>query len=504
MPRKKIRLTDPSDAVGLVAYIEDHASRSSSKALLELVRQLPSTLRRPNLRLESEVANFNITTHAQKVAGAIHLRGQIAGFPCNNCQNGNGPFEDCVVLQNYDTLTKMCCSNCQWTLRTTDRNDGCDFARGKSLKFAIIAICTNILSIDRPPRQRNISPLRTLPPKVDPESTTLSENYNRLLKDGISPEDKGTRILGKLFLPLIAAQSEFLQAMVKPHISDLAALHCRDMSCMLVFFIYLLCAKIIAAFKKTVFDIERGFEEFKCAELKAWKESGSEILPPPEFLVKPSGLLSSPVSHRLNQPSFTTGYPENGETADRTNGCIAMVMGTVFDKDTFTYDQVHRRDELSNGSSRYPPFVRTAHQKWTGQISESLEAKVEVVYGRKAMYPILADPEVKITPLPLWGEYTGVILYLLREENFDNAQEGYNIRRLILSAHHPQRLFYEPANGSFATQQEKTLAAAAAMTGVGHIPGYYRNRLWAAITPSMKRRYAETILLKQRAQSVFD
>jgi hypothetical protein len=76
---------------------------------------------------------------------------------------------------------------------------------------------------------------------------------------------------------------------------------------------------MMAALEKAISDIDSSFESFKNAELESWKESGWEI-PPTEFLVKPSGSLSLPISYRLHQSSFTTGCPENGETADRTNG----------------------------------------------------------------------------------------------------------------------------------------------------------------------------------------
>jgi len=73
-------------------------------------------------------------------------------------------------------------------------------------------------------------------------------------------------------------------------------------------------------------------------ETESWKASGLQIPPPPEFLVKPSGSFQSPISHRANQPSFTTNIPENGETADQTNGCISMIMGTVYSSTTLVYD----------------------------------------------------------------------------------------------------------------------------------------------------------------------
>jgi hypothetical protein len=172
----------------------------------------------------------------------------------------------------------------------------------------------------------------------------------------------------------------------------------------------------LLAIKKPITDIDRAFNQFKLAEAQSWRDSGLQTPPPLEFLVKPSGSFHSLISHRANQPSFTTNVPANGETADRTNGCISMIMGTAYDNTTLMYDQVHRRDPESHGSTSYPQHVRQAHKEWTRQISESSEAKVEVVYGGKATRAIMTDPEVKMTPLPLWGEYSGMILFLIHEE----------------------------------------------------------------------------------------
>jgi hypothetical protein len=121
---------------------------------------------------------------------------------------------------------------------------------------------------------------------------------------------------------------------------------------------------MVTVLDKPIDDIDTAFENFRHEELESWKTSGLEAFLPLEFLVKPSGSLTSPISHRLNQPSFSTEFPENGETAYPTNGCIAMIMGTAFEQNTFVYDQVHRRDEISHGSMKYLPIVRAAHKEW--------------------------------------------------------------------------------------------------------------------------------------------
>jgi hypothetical protein len=90
----------------------------------------------------------------------------------------------------------------------------------------------------------------------------------------------------------------------------------------------------------------------------------------------------------------------------------------------------------------------------------------------------------------------------VHEESFDNAQEGPKFRRVILPAHHPQRLFYDPAKGPFATLQEKIIATAAAMAEVNHVPGYYENCLWRTRVPPMVQRRTDAILAKRSAQAL--
>jgi hypothetical protein len=225
--------------------------------------------------------------------------------------------------------------------------------------------------------------------------------------------------------------------------------------------------------------------------------------PPLELLVKPSGNLSSPISHRLNQPSYTTLFPENGETADSTNPCISMVMGTAYtDHTTLMYDQVCRRDDNSYGSTKYPPFVREVHRKFARDIMESSEAKVEIVYGKKAREAIMMDSSLEKTPLPLWGPYHGTILILIHESSFKNSQ-WYRFRKVIVCAHHPERLFHDKIEGLYLTSQENSIAAAATMACVPHIPNYYRERLWQTIQPPSKQRILETLLKKYGDQLLF-
>ena len=175
-----------------------------------------------------------------------------------------------------------------------------------------------------------------------------------------------------------------------------------------------------------------------------------------------------------------------------------MVMGTAYQSDTLLYDQIHRRDEKSEGYENYPLEVRKIHEEWTRQIWESSEAKVEVVYGRKASKAIITDPNIKSTPVALWGEFSGVIIHLIHEESFRNAQAGYKFRKVIIHVNHPQHLFYARENDPVLIHQDKSLAVAAAIAGVDHVPNYYTDRLFQRMWPSMQERNMQAVLMKYR------
>src|ERR1700722_3062248 len=85
-----------------------------------------------------------------------------------------------------------------------------------------------------------------------------------------------------------------------------------------------------------------------------------------ELVTQPDASGAKLRSVQCQRCSFTTNFPENGETADPTNGCISMVMNTAFDKgNTLIYDQLHRRSQDSEGLKDYPHKVLQIHEELT-------------------------------------------------------------------------------------------------------------------------------------------
>jgi hypothetical protein len=239
---------------------------------------------------------------------------------------------------------------------------------------------------------------------------------------------------------------------------------------------------------RPVNDLNTGFMRFRDQEKLTWEDNGQDMSP--KELVRPSGSLESPLALRLNQPSFTTQHVNDGETADPSNGCIAIVMGSGYRHDTLLFDHIHRRSEDSEAieGDEYPPNVLQCHEQFTDAIAQSMLAKVEVIFGKKVQKRILQQQEIDI--LPLWGEFEGVLLLLAHETSYGNQDIRYKLRRVMLIACHPQHMYYHSAGDSISIRQEKTLAVAVLMTGDRNIPwiqGYYSKKLWLRLVPNTVR-----------------
>lgn len=265
---RPIELKDPDDPRQIMAYIERNARRSTSAILNKLLKSMPTPLRDVNLR-PSE-------------------RAFIADSPCNNCQAQAGPFKDCVILVGYDDFTKKCCTNCQWQLYTAKTR-----VKGK--------LCTHALDRAHNSRvvksRQQICPLNAFIHGADTalEYQEATASDSRISAEGTLEGD--VCILGDLVLPPLTTASSEIQEIVKDLLPHLEMLQNRDMT----------------TIQKPISDIDRAFEEFKKLETESWKASGLQIPPPPEFLVKPSGSFQSPISHRANQPSFTTNISQKME-----------------------------------------------------------------------------------------------------------------------------------------------------------------------------------------------
>lgn len=227
------------------------------------------------------------------------------------------------------------------------------------------------------------------------------------------------------------------------------------------------------------FQLHRAFEDFKSLECQTWAQLGRCV--DESLLVKPSGLTTSTLAHYLHEPSYTTSRIANGETADITNGCLAMIMGNAFRKDeTLVFDHMHRRSDQSRGLEEYPTQIIDRHEAFTRQILESSQAKVIIMYGKKVQERIMGDPNYQLTILPLWDMLDGYYISIDHESNYKNADKEFIVRRILLFAAHPQRLFYEPLQSEISRRQDVItfMATCMAATDLPCRDQYYANKLW--------------------------
>jgi len=231
-------------------------------------------------------------------------------------------------------------------------------------------------------------------------------------------------------------------------------------------------------------DLVAEFESFKAREAQAWKDSGRE----PEkdsCLVPPSGSLDSILAHHLHQASFTTKSFHTTDAADSSNGCVAMVMGNAFEKGkTLLFDHLHRRSRKSEGLIKYPAAVLKVHEEFTLRITGSSAAKAEIVYGRPVQNRVLKTIICDI--LPLWDRFEGILLVMVHEQNFHNAEQHFKFRKVLLCVAHPQRMFYEQTKSLISIRQDLTMEVASLITGVNVDLEYYQLKRWPQKMPTLK------------------
>jgi len=138
MPLRKVKpIKNPDDFAEVQRYIEERARNGRHCDLRNILPLLNDKLK-PIIQLPKlRSSQFEIVSYAQKVAAACQLRGKIAETECNNCQEGRGPFQQCIYLNGYDEVTKMCCANCQFDLNTRDTvgKIRCSFSKGQLIIF---------------------------------------------------------------------------------------------------------------------------------------------------------------------------------------------------------------------------------------------------------------------------------------------------------------------------------------------------------------------------------
>ncbi|KAL2824987.1 hypothetical protein BJY01DRAFT_256360 [Aspergillus pseudoustus] len=122
-----------------------------------------------------------------------------------------------------------------------------------------------------------------------------------------------------------------------------------------------------------------------------------------------------------------------------------------------------------------PDHIRQIHEDFAFEIRRNMKAVVEICWGAHVRKRMLE--EVSLVPLPLWGEYKDITLFL---EFLDN-QDTTKITRFVMFVYHPGFFFYRLGNtessrnwrNRFGREQDRLLAVAAKLGGIAIREGFY-------------------------------
>ena len=129
--------------------------------------------------------------------------------------------------------------------------------------------------------------------------------------------------------------------------------------------------------------------------------------------------------------------------------------------------------------------LSSAHEECTRQLTASCAVKVEIIHGRIARRRNLQTMMCYI--LPLWDRFSGILLILVNESNFNNAEKAFIYRRVMLFAKHPQYVFYKQRGSSVAVRQDLTFEAVFYITNlrVSVDIEYYQSKRWYSKVPTL-------------------
>ncbi|GKZ23491.1 hypothetical protein AbraIFM66951_008525 [Aspergillus brasiliensis] len=233
---------------------------------------------------------------------------------------------------------------------------------------------------------------------------------------------------------------------------------------------------------------------FQLAETQLWKDPLPNRCA--EHIVRPSGSWHARIAHHLHNPSYTTLHARNGEVADATNGCTALIMNHHYDPGLhFMFDHFHRREDFCP-FVKYPAHIRAFHEKHTEWIRSTLQAKIEIIYGSAVRK--WAMKGLNLTSLSLWGEYEGVWLHF----EWVPVMTGKRIARIIIFALHPQKfLSYQLRSQREAKEQDRRISVAHKLACLPFTVDYHAARLWTSKADFIQNAYFNEWCLTEKRTS---
>lgn len=212
-------------------------------------------------------------------------------------------------------------------------------------------------------------------------------------------------------------------------------------------------------------------------EVRAWKTLG--VTRDPGFLLPPSGSLDAAVACHLHCTPFSVADPYSRATCDQTNICMKQLMDIGFTEDRcLLYDHLFRREAL-DGFQLYPAEILRIHEGFTTHLRREMWAIVDVCWGSYVQKRV--KETCTLIPLPLWGSYESIELWLECEDDERTQSDTGRFVRFVVFLLHPQAMLYAP-RGTKGRLQDLYLSIISKLAGMSldetfyefnHKPGTY-------------------------------
>ncbi|OKL60187.1 hypothetical protein UA08_04921 [Talaromyces atroroseus] len=232
-------------------------------------------------------------------------------------------------------------------------------------------------------------------------------------------------------------------------------------------------------FDHSSWDMNDAFEHFRDEETAWWKSRNVDR--PRNFIVRPSGRLDSRVACHLFNPTFAVCDPTSETTFDLSNPTMIQLKdaGISLEK-CLVFDHLARRDDSKHSVKVYPPDLWEINEGFVFALRHEMAAVVELCWGanvKSRMHHCFPD----LQPLPLWGRYEGVTLYL--EHQKDQTGNCKSIRRFIIFVRPPQYFMYVFADTPgarrfrryFGKEQDLHLEVAALLGNIAVSENFYES-----------------------------
>ena len=174
---------------------------------------------------------------------------------------------------------------------------------------------------------------------------------------------------------------------------------------------------------------------------------------PSHELVRSAGAKSARAVQHLNYPSYTSSqkHREGATIADSSNPCLKLVLGTGFTpQNSFLFDDFNRR-EHRHGLEKYSTQTSRLHLDLSNEYRQNINAKVEIVWGKKAKVKLINKLGDRLQALPLWGpdfhDVTVHLEYIDADDVCSKRRQGANafkrVFRIIVFVHHPEYFYHD-------------------------------------------------------------